>query len=351
MIKISVPLTHKGYEILIGENIMKELSRISQLGNYEKVIVVSDENIWGLHGDTLSSALKEAAIPFTSQIIPPGEEAKNLSMLEHLYESFSEAHLDRNDLIIAFGGGVIGDLAGFAAATWMRGLDFIQIPTTLLAQVDSAIGGKTAINMKSGKNLIGAFHQPRLVLSEMSFLKTLPSREIKCGIAEMVKYGAILSKKMIDLLKEPIDKLSLPHLIADCCSLKSHVVTEDEKDKGRRMILNFGHTFGHAVEKLGNYSRYNHGEAVAIGMVIAAAFGEKTGITKKGCRDYIKQILSAQGIESHCPYSFKQIGDAMAGDKKSRGKGIDLILLQDIGEATIVNYPLELIKQTLSEVI
>lgn len=351
MIKVHVPITHNSYDIIVGEGIMEKASKFLSDRKYGQVVIVSDDNIWPIHGNTMVESLKGEDIPFSLFMVPAGEGSKNLSMLGSLYKHFSHVKLDREGLIIAFGGGVIGDLSGFAAATWMGGTDYIQIPTTLLAQIDSSVGGKTAVNLKYGKNLVGAFYQPKLVVSDISFLETLPPREIGCGMAEMIKYAAIFSRELMDKFMCPLSKANLPKLIATCCILKSRVVVEDEKDKGRRMLLNFGHTFGHALESLGHYEKYNHGEAVAIGMVIAAAYGEKTGLTQKGCRDYIKTVLSKHGLDTQCPYTSSQVFEAMTFDKKSKGDSIDLILLKDIGEAAIVNQSLESIKDTLSEVI
>lgn len=351
MITVPINLPQNSYEIFIGNGLIPMAVKYIADHAYREVVVVSDEHVWKLYGNTLEKELKIAEIPFTPIVTLPGENSKCLATLEDLYQQFANAKLDRNGLVIAFGGGVTGDLAGFAAATWMRGVDYIQLPTTLLAQIDSSVGGKTAINLKAGKNLAGAFHQPRLVIADTDFLQTLPPREMQCGLAEMIKYGAIFSDDLLNALAAPPDMHKLPELIGICCRMKGRVVEADERDSGQRMLLNFGHSFGHAIEKLGDYTLHNHGEAVAMGMVLAAGFGEKSGFSKKGCRNYLEKILAGQNLDIHCPYSASQLLNAMTLDKKGRKGGMDLILLRDIGQAEIVWHPMEQIEQILLEVV
>lgn len=351
MIKTQVALPQNSYEIWIGRGLPDAMAAwITGLG-YRQLALVCDETVWTLHGDKMLRALTQAAVDFTLIPVPPGEESKSLQGLEEIYRRFAEMNLDRHGLVMAFGGGVVGDLAGFAAATWMRGVDYIQVPTTLLAQVDSSVGGKTAVNLPAGKNLVGAFYQPRLVVADTLMLETLPPRELRCGMAEMIKYGAIFFQKLFEDLSVSIDIGGLPPLIKACCELKSRTVQADERDTGQRMLLNFGHSFGHAVEKLGGYARHNHGEAVAIGMVIAAKFGELSGFTRPGCSTQLRDTLATQGLPTECPYPARQLFEAMALDKKGRDGGLELILLRDIGHAEIAWHPMAQIQTLLMEVL
>ena len=239
--------------------------------------------------------------------IPPGESQKNISSLEFIYDKLVNARLERDSPILALGGGVIGDLAGFAAATLQRGVPLVQIPTTLLSQVDSSVGGKTAINHPRGKNLIGAFHQPSIVVIDVAALKSLPYRELVAGLAEVIKYAIILSPELFQLLEKNIETLLtredeiLPSVIRACCQLKALVVQEDEREDGYRSILNFGHTMGHAIENATSYRRLLHGEAVAIGMVFAAKLSEARGLCAKGTHDRIVNLLAKAGLPVNVP--------------------------------------------------
>jgi 3-dehydroquinate synthase len=272
-------------------------------------------------------------------ILEPGEHNKSLDGLERLYGAFAAMKLRRGGLVVAFGGGVTGDLSGMAAATWMRGVRYIQIPTTLLAQVDSSVGGKTAVNLKEGKNLAGVFYQPALVLIDPALLETLPEREFRCGMAEVIKYGAIRSVPLFENLAHKPDTAELAKIIAQCCRIKSEIVERDELDTGERMILNFGHSFGHAIEKAGGYQRHNHGEAVAIGMTLAAEIGEKTGLTAAGIAARIKEVLEIHGLDTDCPYEPEQLLPQMELDKKNESGKIKLVLIREIGTAFTHTIP------------
>jgi len=350
MITVNVNLPHNGYDIYIGSQAQKEAAAFSSAHPYGTKVVISDETVWKLHGEQLCTHYQDAGIDFYSVIVPPGEDSKSMATLERLYEEFAKARLTRRGLIIAFGGGVIGDLAGFAAATWMRGVDYIQIPTTLLSQIDSSVGGKTAINLACGKNMAGAFYQPRFVAADTDLLNTLPPRELSCGMAEMVKYGALFSPELFEELTQPLRTERLPQLIETCCRLKASTVQADEKDTGQRMLLNLGHTFGHAIEKLGDFSRYNHGEGIAIGMMLAAIFGEKTGICKPELKDRMAAALNAQHLPTECPWPLPQLLDAMILDKKSRNDGLDLILLREIGQPEIIWHSITELESIFKEI-
>ena len=351
MKRVDVTLPHNSYSIWIGPDMIEAAAKAVGQRACPAVAVVSDKTVWALHGQTLTDALRHAGVDFTPVIVAPGEGSKSLSVLAHLYQCFADAHVGRDGLVVAFGGGVVGDLAGFAAATWMRGVPYMQLPTTLLSQIDSSVGGKTAINLDSGKNLAGAFYQPCLVAADTGLLQTLPARELRCGLAEMIKYGAIFSCALFDRCGAPMAGDVLPDMIQLCCQLKSQTVQADEKDRGQRMLLNFGHTFGHAIEKLGGFETHNHGEAVAVGMMLASAFGEKIGFTKAGCRSQLSDVLHAQGLPTQSPYGAAELLEAMGADKKSRKGGVDLILLRDIGQAEAVWHAMGDIEAVLKDVV
>lgn len=347
---VRVELPAGGYDILIGDGLLATAgSRLAALCK-GRLAVVSDETVWALHGAALATALDAAGLGWAPILLPPGEGSKTLASLEQLLGRFAAAGLDRQGLVAAFGGGVVGDLAGFAAASWMRGVDYVQLPTTLLAQVDSSVGGKTGVNLAAGKNLAGAFHQPRLVLADTALLSTLPPREQHCGMAEMIKYGALFSEELFVQLAGPRLARPMAALVEACCAWKAEMVRADEKEAGRRMLLNFGHSFGHAIEKLGAYTRHNHGEAVAMGMVLAARFGQRTGFTRQGCASRLEQALAARGLPTACPYGPAELFEAMGLDKKSRDGGLNLILLRDIGQGQVQWQPMETIKTILTEV-
>ncbi|NLP30504.1 MAG: 3-dehydroquinate synthase [Clostridiales bacterium] len=326
------------YKILIDFGLLNRTGElIKPIINGSKVVIVSDETVWNLYGKALSESLD--GIKHQVYILPSGEETKSIKYFEALCEYFAEIGLIRTDLVISFGGGVVGDLAGFASASYMRGVPFIQIPTTLLAQVDSSVGGKTAINLKHGKNLLGAFWQPMLVITDVSLLDSLESREFQAGMAEVIKYGAIESKELFDSLLKYEDKNELMKnivkIIYNCCDIKRKIVEDDELDLGVRMKLNFGHTFGHAIERAGDYKQYTHGEAVALGMIIASKIGEKLGITAHGCSDKLIEVISRHKLPVNADLDYKELIKYIVKDKKKTQSGINLILLNEIGKSLI----------------
>jgi 3-dehydroquinate synthase len=271
--------------------------------------------------------------------IPAGEEHKNFAWLTFLYDRLLDARLERNSTVVALGGGVIGDLAGFAAATFLRGVPFVQVPTTLLAQVDSSVGGKTGVNHPQGKNLIGAFYQPRLVLADVGTLRSLPRREFLAGLAEVIKYGVILSPDLFDLLEAELprvldlDAAVLTEVVRVCCALKAMVVGEDERETGLRSILNFGHTMGHAVESLTEYKRFLHGEAVAIGMAFAAYLSNVRGHCSEESVTRIVQLLKQAGLPVEIPQELlgRHLALAIEADKKVSGGKIKFVCIGEIG--------------------
>jgi 3-dehydroquinate synthase len=346
-----VKLKDNGYDIVIGNNMLDvagDLLKPLWSGN-EAVSVVTDENVWRYHGDSLSRSMDRARIDFQPIVLPEGEGNKSMRGLENLYESFARMKLTRSGLVAAFGGGVIGDLCGFTAATWMRGVRFVQIPTTLLAQVDSSVGGKTGINLPQGKNLAGAFYQPKLVVIDPSTLRTLPAREVRCGMAEVVKYGAIRSMSLFNSLSSSSEP-DLSEIIHECCSIKSDIVERDELDFGERMILNFGHTLGHAIEKQTGFDAYRHGEAVAFGMALASAIGEVMGATESGVTDELQNTLAHCGLETRYPGDIFGLPPMLASDKKSLGGAVQMVLLRRIGEAFVHQTTIAEIEGLLREV-
>jgi 3-dehydroquinate synthase len=335
MKKLHVALGERSYDLLIGDGILSEplTAAAAFAPAAERAALVCDETVWSLYGQLASDSLRGAGLPSEPILVPPGEGSKSIEQLSYLYERFAEMGLTRGGLVVALGGGVTGDLAGFAAATWMRGVGLVQIPTTLLAQVDSSVGGKTAIDIGAGKNLVGAFHQPRLVVIDPLVLKTLPPREYAAGMAEVIKYGAIASPALFGQLESGRPGGDIADIIHECCRIKRDVVIEDEFDTGLRMTLNFGHTFGHAIETKYGYGRYNHGEAVAGGMRIAARVGEMLGVTEAGTEERISRLLSRYDLDVR--ENTDGLISIMKRDKKAAGAGVNLVLLKNIGEATI----------------
>jgi len=337
MIRQTVGLPQEKYDILIEDGLLGRAAQALEpyAGGHGPVAIVTDEHVYGLYGRDMEAALREAGVDARAVVIPPGEQSKSIDGLVRLYDAFADMKLKRSNLAVALGGGVVGDLCGFAAATYMRGIPYIQIPTTLLAQVDSSVGGKTAIDLAQGKNMAGAFYQPRLVLIDPLALKTLPERELGCGMAEVVKYGAIRSRSLFEDLRKRPDEEELIKIIGACCRIKGDIVERDERDTGERMLLNFGHTFGHAIEKACDYRTYNHGEAVAIGMVLAAEIGERMKLTEPGTTEELKGMLALHGLAAVCPCPPSELLPLLEADKKGETGGVRMVILRKIGEAYI----------------
>lgn len=343
MKKIRVNIPKREYDIIIDRDILKNTADyIKQVFGGEKIAVVSDSNVGPLYGDTVIGSLKEGGFETKLITVPAGEKSKSEKYLFELYDQMLDFGITRSDLIIALGGGVVGDLTGYGAASLLRGVPYVQIPTTLLAQVDSSVGGKVAIDLKRGKNLVGAFYQPKAVIIDTECLKTLTPRVLSDGMAEVIKYGAIKDKALFELLEsiKSVKDLfaNIDKIVYNCCDIKRQVVEEDEFDKGGRMILNFGHTFGHAIEKQYNYETYTHGEAVAVGMRMACEYGEGLGVTPKGTEERMTNILKNYDLPTYVEISKEQLKDAVAVDKKGAGSSINLILLGDIGNALIKKF-------------
>ena len=342
---LTVALPGREYDILIehgllaqaGERIRAVLPRASKLA------VVTDTNVGPLYYNRVKASLESAGFETALFSIPAGEESKNASRLARLWEGFMEFGLTRTDGVIALGGGVVGDLAGFAAATVLRGVAFVQIPTTLLAQVDSSVGGKVAVDLKAGKNLAGAFYQPRLVLMDPTVLDTLPLPVFMAGMAEVVKYGCIWDADFFDFLAAHPSRTELmadiEHILYICCDIKRQVVMDDELDTGLRMILNFGHTLGHAYELAGHYTEWSHGEAVAAGMCAAARLGVALGVTPAELPARLENVLAGLGLPASISCAMDDYTAAIGLDKKGAGADITLILLDKIGHAVPHKIP------------
>lgn len=296
-------------------------------------MIVTDSNVAPLYLQSCRTSLLQVGIEVHATVIPAGEQSKNLATLSELYTTFHGAGLSRTDGAIALGGGMVGDLAGFAAATYLRGLPLLQVPTTLLAQVDSAIGGKTGIDMPFGKNMVGAFYPPSAVVIDPDTLETLSPRHLAEGMAEVIKYGCILDAELLAAIENAaIDKYAI---IQRCAAIKADIVAQDEHDTGQRMLLNFGHTIGHAVEKATGFQHYSHGEAVAMGMVAAVRIGEALGVTPIGVQERLVNVLKIWNLPVELPLPPEEIIPALSADKKQlRGK-IHFVLLAEMGKALL----------------
>lgn len=338
MKEIQVALGEKSYWIKIAAGLLAaagdEIRRV--LPQTEKIAVITDSNVAPLYGERLRKSLEMAGFSVTVWEFPAGEESKNLAVLGRLYEGLAAAGLTRSDAIVALGGGVTGDMAGLAAATYLRGIAFIQIPTSLLAAVDSSVGGKVAVDLPQGKNLVGAFYQPKLVLIDPELLYTLPPRFLHDGLAEVIKYGSIRDTGLFTCLEQlPGDAALLAQaeeIIAACCTIKARIVAQDEFDTGERMLLNFGHTLGHAVEKAFHYDTYSHGEAVGLGMVLLTSQAEKLGLTDPGTAAKIAALLQKFSLPVEITLPREEFIKTIALDKKKRGSQLTLVLIKDIGE-------------------
>lgn len=346
---IPVDLGERAYDVLVGPGLLDQAgARLRPFLRRDRVAVVSDQTVWGLHGARLTSALEQAGLGVHPIVLPPGEQTKSFAGLEGLCEALLGLELDRGDLIVAFGGGVIGDLAGFAAAIYKRGADFVQIPTTLLAQVDSSVGGKTAIDTPRGKNLIGAFHQPRLVLADLDVLATLPDREMRAGYAEVLKYGLLGDAGFFGWLEAHAGRVldrapdALSHAVGRCVEMKAEIVIEDEREAGRRALLNLGHTFAHALEAETGYGEaLLHGEAVALGSAMAFRFSAAEGLCPGQDAGRAVAAVAAAGLPSRLSdlegrrFAADDLLRHMAQDKKAEGGRLTFILARRAGEAFV----------------
>jgi len=355
MRKLNVALGDRSYPILIGRGLLDRGDLIAERLRTPKVAIVTNDVVAPLYLPRIESALNAQKVAFTSVVLPDGERFKTLETLNKVFDGLLSSHCDRSTSVVALGGGVIGDMAGFAAATYQRGVDFVQIPTTLLAQVDSSVGGKTAVNHPLGKNMIGAFHQPKLVLADTDSLSTLPDRELKAGLAEVIKYGLIRDAEFFDWLEANMDGLLyrdsdlLSEAIERSCDNKARIVAEDETERGVRALLNLGHTFGHAIEAGMGYGKWLHGEAVGAGMVMAARLSEQLGhLSEEQCLRAIALIEKA-GLPVVGPsLGADRYLELMAHDKKVEAGRLRLVLMRQIGDAEIfADVPVDAIKAAI----
>ena len=342
---LTVALPGREYDILIERGLLARAGTLCKaaLPRARKLAVVTDANVGPLYAQQVKTSLEQAGFAVQVTTLPAGEHTKCMENLSALWESFMTFGLTRTDAVVALGGGVIGDLAGFAASTVLRGVDFVQIPTTLLAQVDSSVGGKVAIDLKAGKNLAGAFWQPKLVLMDPDVLNTLDDKTFADGMAEVIKYGCIRDGAFFAFLEQHPSRAKImaeiEYILYTCCNLKQEVVIEDERDTGVRMLLNFGHTVGHAYELAGNYELWTHGQAVAAGMVKAARLGLALGVTPDGTPQRITALLERFGLPTAIDCTHRQYADAIGLDKKGSGENISLILLEAVGKAIARKMP------------
>jgi 3-dehydroquinate synthase len=345
--KITVPLGNRSYPILVGANILGSLgSHLLEVDFPRRVAIISNPVVSQIFGDVVRNSLTAAGFDCLEINLPDGEQHKTLKTIEHIYDVLLQNNFDRSTGLIALGGGVIGDMVGFAAATFLRGIPFVQVPTTLLAQVDSSVGGKTGVNHALGKNLIGAFNQPELVLIDVTTLSTLEPREVAAGLAEVVKYGIIkdlnffiwLEENYLSLQQRQVDALITA--VKRSCQIKADIVEVDEKEGSVRAFLNYGHTFGHAVESLSGYCIWKHGEAVAMGMVVAAQISAAQGLCEPADVDRIVALLRSLQLPVSPPdHSLEDYVAAMQRDKKVKHGTLTLVLNQGIGNVKLAQVP------------
>jgi len=355
---VYVSLAERSYVIAVGENILREVGiSCAKLNLGPRCAIITDSKVAHRYAKPLDKTLKLAGFEPAIITIPAGEKSKNLKMVQSCYEQLAKMRLDRKSMIVALGGGVVGDLAGFVAATYLRGIAFVQVPTTLLAQVDSSVGGKVGVNLKAGKNLVGAFHQPRFVTCDLQLLKSLPAREFRSGLAEVIKYGIIGDPMLFDRVEANIDRILaqdpevLPDIVAQCCQIKANIVAADETETGLRTSLNFGHTVGHAIEAISGYGKYLHGEAISIGQVVAAKLSSRLTGLGLDAADRIEKLFRAAGLPTQIKLTksqFAKLTDAMLLDKKVSGGEVKFVLAEQIGKVRWgEKVPLSMIQEVL----
>lgn len=342
MRSVQVPLGNRSYQIEVDGGLLKSLGRrCAELGLGRRCAVLSDSTVAPLYAETALKALKKAGFEAVTITFPAGEKAKALKHVEAAYDQLAGHRLERKSFVVALGGGVVGDLAGFVAATYLRGIPFVQVPTTLLAQVDSSVGGKVGVNLRAGKNLVGSFHQPRLVLCDLGTLKTLPEREFRAGLAEVIKYGIIYDTALFERLERDLPSILkrqpavLEEIVARCCEIKAEVVSQDETESGLRAILNFGHTIGHGLEAISRYGKYLHGEAISIGQVAAAQLSQRLLGLPSPEVQRIENLFARAALPVGVrlkPLERNDLFAAMRLDKKVSGGEIKFVLAREIGK-------------------
>ena len=357
-LKLNVDLEGRSYPVIIGAGLLDDAELILPYLASKRVVIVTNETVAKLYLDRFEENLRKAGIDVLSISLPDGERYKTWDTLNTIFDTMLAERCDRTTTVIALGGGVVGDVAGFAAATYQRGVAYIQVPTTLLAQVDSSVGGKTAINHPLGKNMIGAFYQPRLVFSDLSTLSTLPERELSAGLAEVVKYGAIMDADFFAWLEQNMDKLvardadALGYAVQKSCRCKAEIVAADERELGSRALLNFGHTFGHAIEAGLGFGTWLHGEAVSAGMVLAACLSARQGDIPESEVSRLASVLKRAGLPTLAPsLGAERYLELMGYDKKVQGGKLRLVLLSSIGDGRLcADFSSEHLTRVLKEI-
>ena len=339
---IHVDLGAHAYNIVIAAGLLPSVgTQVAQLlPKARKAAIISDSNVAPLYADKLRESLEAAGFSVLTVVITAGEQSKNIGVLSNVLEQLARGGMTRSDVVLTLGGGVVGDLGGFAAASFMRGVAFVQIPTSLLAQIDSSVGGKVAVDLQAGKNLAGAFYQPKAVFIDTDLLRTLPTRFLHDGLAEAIKYGCIKDAGLFEKIAGFADDAELlaniDEIVAACCVIKARIVEQDEFDTGLRMLLNFGHTIGHAVEQHFGYGGFTHGEGVAIGMYQLTQRTEKIGLTAVGAAERIKNVLEKYQLPLEAGVAKSELIATMARDKKKSGNSITLIILKKIGQGKLL---------------
>jgi len=344
MQRLKINLGDRSYDILLGSGLLDNLGRfLSKILKPSRIVLITHPSLFQLYGDKVLSGFKNQNWTVDVIEIQEGETSKTLGQAEKIFDRLLDLKCDRKSVLIALGGGVIGDLVGFVAATFQRGIPFVQVPTTLLSQVDSSVGGKTAVNHPKGKNMIGAFYQPCLVVADLDVLRTLPEKEFRAGLAEIIKYGVISDANLFDYLEKNTEKIlrqnkeCLTYIIKTSCSIKAAVVERDERESHHRMVLNFGHTIGHAIEALTNYSEFIHGEAVAIGMVFAAKLSQQLGKCQEEVPKRLERLIRNCNLPAGLPdLNSNAIIESLYHDKKTIDQKIKFILVKEIGVVEIV---------------
>ena len=355
MREVRLDLGARSYTIAIGEGALHRRDLLAPVVAGRSVAIVTNETVGPLYAARMRSSLEGDAAQVIEVVLPDGEAHKTWPTLNLVFDALLANRFDRNSVIVALGGGVVGDIAGFAAATYQRGIDFIQAPTTLLAQVDSSVGGKTGINHPLGKNMVGAFHQPRLVLADVGCLRTLPAREVSAGLAEIIKHGAIADSGYLAAVERQLeairagDAAALADAVAGSCEIKARVVAADEREAGLRAILNFGHTFGHAIEAGMGYGEWLHGEAVGAGMVMAADLSWRLGMIGDADLDRLAEAIAAAGLPVRGPaWSAERYLELMSVDKKAERGTPKFVLLEELGRACVQRAPDDAVRATLA---
>lgn len=345
---ISIPVSAStDYNVLIERGLISRVGEeTAKLTKPAKAVIVSGPNTYPLYGEAVTASLESAGFDVLHFIHQGGETAKSLETYGELLNFLCDSHISRSDILVALGGGVTGDLTGFVAATYLRGISFVQIPTTLLAAVDSSVGGKTAINLNSGKNQAGCFYQPIAVFCDPDTLKTLPDSDYRCGCAEIVKYGVLAGGELFDTVSSGGIKQSEEAVIASCVKIKSDIVNEDEFDRGTRMLLNLGHSIGHAVEKCSGYA-VHHGDAVAVGMAMIARAAADKGFCSTDCRDKIIDTLRKYGLPTETSFKAEELFEASKADKKISGGKMHLIVPEKIGSCRIESIDIDALRDWL----